>query len=171
MASALNNLKRVDMPLNKQTKPIICLHTFKWSNSLISNNSVKQKSFVCTQFKCQTVLFDPKIGSYQVLQLVARVDPGAMAMKRFSTFPKAPALLQPHYQIVLCHIRILVEGSFFFTSPQRYSRCILQRPLPAYWARRKWNRWHKFKSKTKFLAFNFALKHMRKGRNRLLPFP
>ena len=29
---------------------IICLHTVKWSNSSISNNSILDKSFVCTQF-------------------------------------------------------------------------------------------------------------------------
>ena len=32
------------------------LHTVKWSNSSISDNSVYYQSFVCTQFKCQTVL-------------------------------------------------------------------------------------------------------------------
>ena len=37
---------------------IICLHTVNWSNSSISDNSIYHKSFVCTQFKCQTVLFD-----------------------------------------------------------------------------------------------------------------
>ncbi len=30
----------------------------------------------------------------------ARVDRGAMTMKGYSAFPKAPALLEPHYQIV-----------------------------------------------------------------------
>ena len=30
----------------------------QWSNSPISNNSIQHKSFVCIQFKCQTVLFD-----------------------------------------------------------------------------------------------------------------
>ena len=29
-------------------------HTVKWSNSVILNNLIKQKSFLCTQFKCQT---------------------------------------------------------------------------------------------------------------------
>ena len=38
-------------------------------------------------------LFDPEIGSYQMLQLEARVDLGAMAMKRYSAFPKALAWL------------------------------------------------------------------------------
>ena len=33
-----------------------------------------------------------------------RVDLRAMPMKRYSAFPKARALLEPHYQIVLCHI-------------------------------------------------------------------
>ena len=46
------------------------------------------------------VLFNPWIGLYQVLSLQARVDLGAMAMKGFSVFPKAPALLEPQHQIV-----------------------------------------------------------------------
>ena len=46
------------------------------------------------------VLFNPKIGPYQVLPLKARGDLGAMAMKGYSAFPKAPALLEPHHQIV-----------------------------------------------------------------------
>ena len=37
--------------------------------------------------------------------LWARVDLGAMEMKEYSTFPKAPALLKPHHQIVWCHIQ------------------------------------------------------------------
>ena len=35
-----------------------------------------------------------------VLPLRAWVDPGAMAMKDYSAFLKAPALLEPHHQIV-----------------------------------------------------------------------
>ena len=35
-----------------------------------------------------------------MLPLRARVDLGAMAMKGYSAFPKAPALLKPHHQIV-----------------------------------------------------------------------
>ena len=38
-----------------------------------------------------------------MLPLRARVDLGAMAIKGYSTFPKAPALLEPHHQIVKCH--------------------------------------------------------------------
>ena len=36
------------------------------------------------------------IETYQVLPLQATVDLGAMAIKEYSTFPKAPALLEPH---------------------------------------------------------------------------
>ena len=45
-------------------------------------------------------------------------------MKGHSVFPKAPALLKPHHQIILYHIRdIRWEGGF---SPlQRCSLCIL----------------------------------------------
>ena len=35
-----------------------------------------------------------------MLPLQARVDLGAMAMKGYSAFPKALALLEPHHQIV-----------------------------------------------------------------------
>ena len=46
------------------------------------------------------VLFNPSIGPYQVLPLRDRVDLGAIAMKGYSAFPKAPAFLEPHHQIV-----------------------------------------------------------------------
>ena len=42
------------------------------------------------------ILLEP----YQVLPLRARVDLGAMAIKGYSVFPKAPALLGPRHQIV-----------------------------------------------------------------------
>ena len=55
---------------------------------------------ISTQFKYQTVLFDPYIGPYQVLPLRAKVDLGAMVMKGYSEFHKAPVLLKIHHQIV-----------------------------------------------------------------------
>ena len=55
----------------------------------ITNNSIKHQSFVYTVK-----------GHYQVLLLRARVDLGAMAMKGYSAFTKAPALLKHHHQIV-----------------------------------------------------------------------
>ena len=70
----------------------------------------------------------PYIGPYQVLQFWVRVDLGVMAMKRYSASPKVPALLKPHHQIVLCHIRDTCWGWFLplyrdavgvFYSPRR----------------------------------------------------
>ena len=51
------------------------------------------------------VLFNPEIGPYQVLPFRVRVDRGAMAMKWCSAFPKAPESLEPHHQIIQCHIQ------------------------------------------------------------------
>ena len=42
----------------------------------------------------------PLIRPYQALPFRASVDQGAMALKGYSTFPKAPASLEPHHQIV-----------------------------------------------------------------------
>ena len=53
-------------------------------------------SFVCTQFRYQTVPFNP----YQVLPLWTSVDLGAMATKGYSAFSKALALLEPPHHIV-----------------------------------------------------------------------
>ena len=58
-----------------------------------------------TQFKCETVPFDSYLGANQILPLRLRVDRGAMAMKRYYAFPKAPALLEPPHQIVYFHIK------------------------------------------------------------------
>ncbi len=68
----------------------IYLHKVKWFQILlyITNNSIKHqsfvhsissnliwsKSFVCTQFKCQTILFDTYIGLYQMLPVQLKVD-------------------------------------------------------------------------------------------------
>ena len=46
------------------------------------------------------VLFDQQIGPHQMLPLWPRVYLGAMAIKGYSTFPKAPALLESYHQIV-----------------------------------------------------------------------
>ena len=46
------------------------------------------------------VLFNPLIGHLPGATTPVRVNPGAMAMKAYYTFPNAPALLEPHYQIV-----------------------------------------------------------------------
>ena len=67
------------------------IRSLKCQNSSISSNLVQHN---------YRFFFYP----YQVLPLWARVDPEAMAMKGYSAFPKAPALLEPHHQIVQCHI-------------------------------------------------------------------
>ena len=53
------------------------------------------------------VLFDPLIRPNKVQPLWSRVNLGAMALKEYSAFSKAPALLESHYHIVLGHIRTL----------------------------------------------------------------
>ena len=116
----------------------------------ITNNSIKQQSIIYKQLNDQTfpslaiqfsishlfalrlnirqfVLFDPWIGPFQVLPLRARVDLGAMAMKGYTAFPKAPALLKPHHQFVsyqVMHTRWAGESYpskemqlVYFTSP------------------------------------------------------
>ena len=45
-----------------------------------------------------------------MLPLPARMDLWAMTRKKYSAFPKAQALLEPHYQIVLCHIQDIRKG-------------------------------------------------------------
>ena len=69
-----------------------------------------------------------------MLPLLARLDLGAMAMKGYSAFPKAPALLEPHHQIVYCHIQdtrlggvlpLCREAVGVFYSPSRLGNCLL----------------------------------------------
>ena len=62
-----------------------------------------------------------------MLPLQARVNLGVMAMKGYSAFPEASALLEPHHQIVLCHISTLIGTCL--NPRQRCRRCILQ-PKP-----------------------------------------
>ena len=70
-------------------------------------------------FKCQTVLFDPSIGPYQVLPLQVRVDLVEMEMKGYSLFQKSSSdslILYPGYSL----------GVGRPTPQQRCSQCILQ---------------------------------------------
>ena len=54
-----------------------------------------------TQLNLKTLLFRTiQFRQSTVLPLRARVDLGAMAMKAYSAFPKALALLEPHHQII-----------------------------------------------------------------------
>ena len=62
-------------------------------------NSILHKSFVCTHFKCQTVLFNSQIEPNQVLPLRAKVIQGVMAMKGYSAFPKALVLPETDHEM------------------------------------------------------------------------
>ena len=70
--------------------------------------------FVYTQLNVKTVLFQTIQFSISTqfssiwlsdrilsgVTLQARVELGAMVMKEYSAFPKAPAFVEPHHQIV-----------------------------------------------------------------------
>ena len=58
-----------------------------------------------------------------MLSLQAKGDLEAMVMKGYSAFPKAPASLESHHQIVLCRIQDTLWNSY---TQQKVSRCILQ---------------------------------------------
>ena len=116
---------------------MICKHKSTKLNSFqvllcITNNSIKHQSFAYIQLNDQTVLFQTIQFSishlfalslnvkqfylthrqdYQVLPLQARVDLRVMAIKGYSTFTQTPALLEPHHQIVQCHIQHTCWGS------------------------------------------------------------
>ena len=66
---------------------------------IVKNVSISSYSVYSIHFSISMllVIFNPYIGPYQVLPLRARVDLGAMAMKGYSVFPKALALLEPHH--------------------------------------------------------------------------
>ena len=127
--------------LVKSTNSIVTCRFFACTPSSSPNNSIKHQSYfytqlnvrtvlfqtiqfsITTQFKCQTVLFNPSIGPYQVILLWARVELGAMAMMGYSAFHNTPTFLEPHHQIFSCHIQDTRWSSL--TSLQRCSRCIL----------------------------------------------
>ena len=82
----------------------------------------------------QFVLFN-----YQVLPFQARVDLLAMAMKGYSVFPKASASMEPHQQIVQCHIHDSHGGvsylsaetqSVYFIAPADWAQVSLEGLVP-----------------------------------------
>ena len=86
---------------------------------------------------------------YQVLPLQARVDLGAMAMKGYSAFLKAPALLEPDYEIISCHTQYThlrgvlplcrkTVGVFY-----RLPRLVGKTPYHIYQPLRSGRTWHK----------------------------
>ena len=112
----------------------------QFSSALVHRLNVKTVVFsINTRFKCKNQYSERSTqfhrqDPYQVLPLRARVDQGVMAMKGYFTFPKAPALLEPHHQIVQCHIQDTRWGGVFplckeavsvFYSPSRLGNLIL----------------------------------------------
>ena len=68
----------------------------------MSKHFYKQFCLTYKTILFQTIQFSLS-NPYQVLPFRARANLGAMVMKGYSAFPKAPVLLEPHHQIVLCH--------------------------------------------------------------------
>ena len=75
----------------------------------------------------------------------ARVDLGAMAMKGYSAFPKAPALLESHHEIFSVISRTLVGGGGAYPSAEKQS---VYSTAPADWAI------HRVKCQTVFFSDN-----------------
>ena len=88
----------------------------------------RAKTLEATLFVDFTKAFDSidrrKMGQLLLAYDLHKETVTAIAMKGYSAFPKALASLEHHHQIVLCHIRTLVGGSF--TPQQRRGWCILQ---------------------------------------------
>ena len=61
-----------------------------------------------------------------MLPFRARVNLGSIAMKGYSAFPKAPALLEPHNQIVQCHIQGTRCNKFYTNAEMQSSYSIAE---------------------------------------------
>ena len=85
---------------DKLFQVLLCITNYSIRHQSFVYIQVNERSFVCIQFKCQTVLFDAYIESYQVLPLQARLNLREIVMKEYSTFLIPPALLEPHQEIV-----------------------------------------------------------------------
>ena len=78
------------------------------------------------------------MGPYQVPPLRDRVKLGAMAMEEYSAFSTVPALLEPHRQIVLCHIQNTHWGEESYPSAEMqlvYNTALTE------WVVLDWNTW------------------------------
>ena len=72
-------------------------------------------------------------------------------MEGCSEFPKASALLEPHHQIVKCHIQdTRWGGSYPFAEVQ-----LVYSTAPADWTRKRWDKFMNIKQKN--LGFHFFL--------------
>ena len=89
---------------------------------------ILHESFVCTQCINRTVEFDLFIGPYQGVPIRVREELGAMAIKRYTTFPKALALLEPQHHIGQCPIQ---DRADVFYSTSRLGRTLINHMLLA----------------------------------------
>ena len=70
-----------------------------------------------------------------MLPVRPRVNLGVIAIKAYSAFPKGPALLELHHQIVYCHISMTLiagEGSYSFVE-----MLLMYSVASAYWAKNR----------------------------------
>ena len=86
----------------------------------ITNNSIKYLSFVCTQFKCQTVLFNSLIGA----TTSGQSEPGRNDNEGVLCIPQSSSITRasPSDYLVSYHYTHWCGG---FTSLQRCIQCIL----------------------------------------------
>ena len=94
-----------------------------------------------------------------MLPFRARVDLGVMAMKGYSAFPKFPASLEPHHQIVLCNIQ---ETRWRRSYPFAEVQSVYSPASPADWTSLMSNsghslRWGSYHSAEKQSVYSTAL--------------
>ena len=77
-------------------------------------------------------LFDPQMGPEQVPPLWVRVDPGVMAMKGHSTFPKAPELKSHRQMGFIIMSRILIEDRSYRSAEMQLAYSIQPQPTGIY---------------------------------------
>ena len=83
---------------------------FKYQNRSISSKSVYHKYSV-------KFYLTHRYDDIRCYHSGASVDLKAMAMKGYSVFSKGPALLEPRYQIVYCHIQDTRWDLFYSIQP------------------------------------------------------
>ena len=103
----------------------ICLHTVKWSNSFISNHSIYHKSFIYTQFKCQSSIWpiDRTLSGATTPGQSGLRSNGNEGIPQIPQISKAGASLLDGLMSYLGHS---LGGRRSLTPLQRCSWCILQ---------------------------------------------
>ena len=87
---------------------MVLLNTQKYK---VRIKSKVEQSRECSSYRKGSFRVTLDYGRQLIYLLRARVDHGAMAMKRYSVFPKAPVLPKPHHQNLWCHIQGTHRGS------------------------------------------------------------